>query len=162
MMPHSYPGRCWIGWKLRRAVGCEGQGRGEGAPAASKALEEAGLRPIRLDGVSFDDDALVALIRGHAVRSGREDAAEARGEDRAAKVALRVGRDGRSCWPQQGQSPRRAHSDMLSLLIRRPPKFVGKPRFSNSCMIMSRDEAVVMGLVSEGWAARRCMWKLRS
>ena len=33
-----------------------------------KALEEAGLQST--DGVSFDDDALVALIRGHAREAG--------------------------------------------------------------------------------------------
>merc|ERR1711871_53380 len=116
-----------------------------------KALEEAGLQST--DGVSFDDDALVALIRGHAREAGVRTLQKLV-EKIGRKVALRVVRD---ADPKAAATrPESEKGSGYAVTVDTLVDFVGKPRFSKDRLYDDKAPiGVVMGLAwtSMGGAA---------
>ena len=116
-----------------------------------KALEEAGLQST--DGVSFDDDALVALIRGHAREAGVRTLQKLV-EKIGRKVALRVVRD--SDPEAMKTRPESEKGEGYAVTVDTLEDFVGKPRFSKDRLYDDKAPiGVVMGLAwtSMGGAA---------
>jgi Lon-like ATP-dependent protease len=104
-----------------------------------KALEEAGLQST--DGVSFDDDALVALIRGHAREAGVRTLQKLV-EKIGRKVALRVVRD---ADPEAMKTrPESEKGSGYAVTVDTLEDFVGKPRFSKDRLY---DDAAPVGVV---------------
>merc|ERR1711871_1470883 len=104
-----------------------------------KALEEAGLQST--DGVSFDDDALVALIRGHAREAGVRTLQKLV-EKIGRKVALRVVRD---ADPKAAATrPESEKGSGYAVTVDTLEDFVGKPRFSKDRLY---DDAAPVGVV---------------
>merc|ERR1712017_14054 len=104
-----------------------------------KALEEAGLTDT--SGVSFDDDALVALIRGHAREAGVRTLQKLV-EKIGRKVALRVVRD---ADPKAAATrPESEKGEGYAVTVDTLEDFVGKPRFSKDRLY---DDAAPIGVV---------------
>jgi Lon-like ATP-dependent protease len=116
-----------------------------------KALEEAGLTDT--SGVSFDDDALVALIRGHAREAGVRTLQKLV-EKIGRKVALRVVRDNDPS--AAATRPESEKGSGYAVTVDTLEDFVGKPRFSKDRLYdQEAPVGVVMGLAwtSMGGAA---------
>ena len=96
-----------------------------------KALEEAGLTDT--SGVSFDDDALVALIRGHAREAGVRTLQKLV-EKIGRKVALRVVRD---ADPEAMKTrPESEKGSGYAVTVDTLEDFVGKPLLKDGCTTM--------------------------
>jgi len=109
-----------------------------------KALEEAGLTDTK--GVSFDDDALVALIRGHAREAGVRTLQKLV-EKIGRKMALRVVRDGDE--KAMATRPEAETGEGYAVTTDTLEDFVGKPRFSKDRLYDDATQVppgVVMGL----------------